>query len=148
MVGASSLCVPGLRTFGSLVPVDDPTPGEVVRAQLNDDPVLGEDADVVLSHLAADVRQDLVSVRELDPEHGVRERLDDRSLDLDCAILLRHVLRVSPAHQSTWGRSCSLSASIFVSISGPAPSDANPSTESSRSARKSAADVRPRVEST
>src|SRR4051812_20283094 len=131
MVGASSLLSSDdvlwavcAGAYDSLVAVDDPTPGEVVRAQLDDDPVLGEDADVVLSHLAADVRQDLVSVRELDPEHGVRERLDDRSLDLDCAILLRHVLRVSPAHQSTWGRSCSLSASILVSISGPAPSDA------------------------
>src|SRR4051794_31831543 len=127
MVGASSLLSSDdvlwavcAGAYDSLVAVDDPTPGEVVRAQLDDDPVLGEDADVVLPHLAADVRQDLVPVRELDAEHGVRERLDDRSLDLDCAILLRHVLRVSPAAQSTWGRSCSLLASIL----GPAPSDA------------------------
>src|SRR3954469_17041296 len=131
MVGASSLLSSDdvlwavcAGAHGSLVAVDDPTPGEVVRAQLDDDPVLGEDADVVLSHLAADVRQDLVAVRELNAEHGVRERLDDRSLDLDCAILLRHVLRVSPAAQSTWGRSCSLLAWILASISGPAPSDA------------------------
>src|SRR5947209_7139831 len=40
-----------------LVPVDDSTAGEVVGGELDDDPVLREDADVVLPHLAADVRQ-------------------------------------------------------------------------------------------
>src|SRR5213083_2061326 len=61
----------------SLVAVDDAPSGEVVRRQFDDDPVLGQDTDVVLPHLAADVSQDLVSVGELDPEHGVREGLDD-----------------------------------------------------------------------
>ena len=55
----------------SLVAVDDPPSGEVVRRQFDDDPVLGQDADVVLSHLAADVRQDPVSVGQLNPEHSV-----------------------------------------------------------------------------
>src|SRR3954454_16906492 len=56
-----------------LVAVDDPTPREVVRRELHHDPVLGEDPDVVLAHLAADVGQDLVTVAQLDPEHRVRE---------------------------------------------------------------------------
>src|SRR5205807_6804160 len=37
-----------------LVPVDDATAGQVVRGELHDHSVLGEDADVVLPHLAAD----------------------------------------------------------------------------------------------
>jgi hypothetical protein len=35
-----------------LVAVDDSPPGEVVRRELDDDSVLGKDADVVLPHLA------------------------------------------------------------------------------------------------
>src|SRR6185437_16902359 len=51
------------------------------------------DADVVLPHLAADVRQDLVAIGELHPEHRVREWLDHSALDLDGPVFLRHVLR-------------------------------------------------------
>ena len=36
----------------SLVAVDDASPSEVVRREFDDDSVLGEDADVVLPHLA------------------------------------------------------------------------------------------------
>src|SRR6201991_128160 len=75
-----------------LVAVDDPTSGEVVRRELHHDPVLGEDPDVVLAHLAADVGEHLVSVGQLDPEHGVGEGLHDGALDLDHAFFLRHVL--------------------------------------------------------
>src|SRR3954471_19335658 len=75
-----------------LVPVDDPTPREVVRRELHHHAVLGEDPDVVLAHLAADVGQDLVTVAELDPEHRVRESLDDGALDLDHTFFFRHVL--------------------------------------------------------
>src|SRR5262245_21495771 len=44
---------------GLLVPVDDATTGQVVRRELHHDPVLREDPDVVLTHLAADVGEDL-----------------------------------------------------------------------------------------
>jgi hypothetical protein len=47
----------------------------------------------VLPHLAADVGQDLVTVGELDPEHGVREWLYHAALDLDGTVFLRHILR-------------------------------------------------------
>src|SRR5574338_559829 len=73
---------------------DDPAAGQVVRAQLHHDPVLGEDPDVVLSHLAGDVREHLVTVGELHPEHRVRECFDDRALDLDDAVLLGHTLSI------------------------------------------------------
>src|SRR5690625_7908363 len=53
--------VPRRRLSGGLlVAVDDATPGEVVRAQLDDDPVLREDPDVVLTHLPGAVREHLV----------------------------------------------------------------------------------------
>src|SRR4051794_20197946 len=76
----------------SLVPVDDATPGEVVRRELHHDPVLGEDPDVVLAHLAADVGENLVPVAQLDAEHGIRQGLHNGALDLDHAFFLRHVL--------------------------------------------------------
>src|SRR6476660_10209183 len=76
-----------------LVAVDDPTSREVVRRELHHDAVLGEDPDVVLAHLAADVGKDLVPVAQLDPEHRVRESLDDGALDLDHTFFFRHVLR-------------------------------------------------------
>src|SRR3954467_10633156 len=80
--------------FWLLVPVDDATAGQVVGRQLHHDTVFRKDADVVLPHLAADVRQDLVTIGELDAEHGVRQRLEQAPLDLYGAFLLRHVLRL------------------------------------------------------
>src|SRR5689334_2531189 len=74
----------------SLVAVDDATAGQVVRRQLHDHAVLGQDADVVLPHLAADVGEHPVPVLQLDPEHRVGQRLDDATLDLDGPVLLRH----------------------------------------------------------
>src|SRR5580692_11880140 len=78
-----------------LVPVDNPPAAEVVGAELHDDSVVGQDPDVVHPHLAADVSQDFVPVVQLHPEERVRERLHDRSLDLDGAVFLGHALRAS-----------------------------------------------------
>src|SRR4051794_39248860 len=91
----SSDRVPGSSPQGGsgrrlLVPVDDATAGQVVRRQLHDHAVLGQDADVVLPHLAADVGEHPVPVLQLDPEHRVGQRLDDATLDLDGPVLLRH----------------------------------------------------------
>ena len=92
---ASSICPARQLTGGpcwSAVAEDDPTTGQVVGAELNDYSVLGEDPDVVLAHLARDVCENLVTVGQLDPEHCVRESLDDRALDLDDTVLLGHIL--------------------------------------------------------
>src|ERR671916_2361750 len=78
------------RRRRSLVAVDDATAGQVVGRELHDDAVLGQDADVVLPHLAADVGEHPVPVLQLDPEHRVGQRLDDATLDLDGPVLLRH----------------------------------------------------------
>ena len=55
-----------------LVAIDDSTSGEVVSAQFNNDLVLWQNANVVLSHLSGDMCQDLVSVGQLDTKHCVR----------------------------------------------------------------------------
>src|SRR5438270_1952213 len=79
-----------------LVAVDDATAGQVVGRQLHDHAVLGQDADVVLAHLAADVGEHPVPVLQLDPEHRVGQRLDDATLDLDGPVFLRHSLHALP----------------------------------------------------
>jgi hypothetical protein len=55
----------------------DAAAGEVVGGELDGDAVAGEDADVVLAHLAGEVTEDGVAVFEFDAEHGVGECLGD-----------------------------------------------------------------------
>src|ERR1700739_235046 len=80
-------------SVGLLVPVHNAAPGQVVRRQLHDHPVLGQDADVVLPHLAADVGQPLVTILQLNAEHRIGQRLDHATLDLYGAVFLCHNLR-------------------------------------------------------
>src|ERR1700733_6441646 len=86
----------------SLVAVDDAPTGQVVRRKLHHDPVLGQNADVVLPHLAADVSQDLVTIGELHTEHGVRQRLDHSAFDLDGSVFLGHILHC--LYIGFWGK--------------------------------------------
>ena len=60
--------VPPDRTWPGkllLVAVNDASTREVVGRELHDDAILGKDADVVLTHLSADVSEYLVAVFEL-----------------------------------------------------------------------------------
>lgn len=75
-----------------LVAVDDTSAFQVVRGELHDNSVLREDADVVLAHLAADVRENFVPVVQFDTEHCVLQGLNNAALDLDCAFF-SHTLR-------------------------------------------------------
>src|SRR5487761_1137682 len=79
----------------SLVSVDDAPATQVVGAELHDDPVIGEDPDVVHPHLPADVGEHLVPIVQLHAEKGIRQRLDYRALNLDGAVFLGHILRAS-----------------------------------------------------
>ena len=81
-----------------LVAIHDPPPGQVVWGKFHHDPVVREDADVVHTHLAADVSQNLMTVVEFDSEHGIRKGLGDRALELDRTVFLAHILRFR--HQS------------------------------------------------
>ena len=81
-----------------LVPINNAAPGEVVGRQLHHDAVLGQDADLVLPHLAADVGEDLVSVLQLNAKHRIGQGFDHATLNLDGTVFLRHyfseILRV------------------------------------------------------
>jgi hypothetical protein len=66
-----------------LVPVSDPPSTQVVGRDLYLHSIAGEDPDPVHAHFAGAVRKHLVAVLELDTEHRIRERLDDRSLEHD-----------------------------------------------------------------
>ena len=79
----TSASVSGLLVRGLLVAIRDATTAEVVRRELNLDAISGKDSDVVHPHLPADVGEHLVAVLELDPEHGVGERLDHRAFQHD-----------------------------------------------------------------
>src|SRR5215468_7096639 len=76
-----------LSSASSLVPINDPAPRQVVRRQLHEDLVAGEDADEVLPHLPGDVREHLMLVFQLHLEHRVGQRFHDRRHDLDCLVL-------------------------------------------------------------
>ena len=76
---------------------------EVVGRELDLHPVAGGDADVVHAHLPGDVSQHLVPVLQLDTEHGVGQRLDDRSLHQD-RVVLGLGQRASPLRN--WGQRC------------------------------------------
>src|SRR5690349_9865062 len=80
---------------GLAVAVDDAAAGEVVGAELHDHAVFGDDADVVLPHLAGDRGEDLVPVAQLHAEHRVGQRLGDHAFDLDDAVFLRHTLAIA-----------------------------------------------------
>jgi hypothetical protein len=81
-------------SVGLLESVRDPATGQVVWRQLDSDTVTGQDPDEVHPQLPADVGEHPVAVLQLDREHGIRERLDDRSFDFD-RVFLGHGLTVS-----------------------------------------------------
>src|SRR3954451_23222953 len=69
------------------VAVDDAGPVKVVRGDLDAHPVPRQDPDAEPPHLPGDVAEHLVAVVQLDPEHGVRERLDDLAFEFDLLFL-------------------------------------------------------------
>src|SRR5262245_42258400 len=70
---------------------------EVVRGELDLDPVAGQDADVVLAHLPGDRREHAVTALELDAKHRARERFHHLAFDLDLLFLLCHHPHAAPA---------------------------------------------------
>jgi hypothetical protein len=66
-----------------LVAVGDPPASQVVGRHLYDNSIVRQDANVVHSHLAADVSQHLVAVVQFDPEHRIRKGLRYGPFHLD-----------------------------------------------------------------
>src|SRR5437879_8316268 len=73
------------RTFisCSLVAIGDPAPRQIVGRDLHLDTVSGQDADAVHSHLSRAVGEHFVPVLQLDSEHCVGKRLDNRPFEHD-----------------------------------------------------------------
>src|SRR3954452_14274294 len=110
----SSCAVGGLVRL--LESVGDPAAGQVVGRQLYSNPVAGQDPDEVHPELPADMSQDAVAVLQLDREHRVGQRLDDRSLDFDRVLLGHRLLsfpfshrvpvRTGPTHERAAYQTC------------------------------------------
>lgn len=64
-------------------PLDNPPAGQVIRGALDHHPVAREDADAVHAHPAGDVGEYFVPALDFHAEDGVRERLPDRTGELD-----------------------------------------------------------------
>src|SRR5262245_56286215 len=65
------------------MPVDDATAVQVVRGELDADPVAGGHAEPVAAHLSGRVGDHRVPVVERDPEHAAAERLLNLAVHLD-----------------------------------------------------------------
>jgi hypothetical protein len=66
----------------SLRPVNDPPAGQVVRGQLDRNPIPRQDLYEVHPHLPRDMGKHLHLVIEFHPEHGVREGFDHGAFNL------------------------------------------------------------------
>src|SRR4051812_19628611 len=69
------------------VAIDDPTARQVVRRQLELDPVADQDLDPVTAHLAGRVAESLVAVVESDAVHAALVGLDDFAVHFDLLLL-------------------------------------------------------------
>src|SRR5215217_5211932 len=79
----------GRRSLVLLQSVRDPTACQVVGRKLYPYTVAGQDPDEVHPKLSGDMRQHAVPVLQLNREHGVGQRFDNRTFDLD-RIFFRH----------------------------------------------------------
>src|SRR5437870_3361739 len=73
------------------MPVDDPTPRQVVRRKLDLHPVSRQDPDAVKPHLPRRVAEGLVAVVEHDAILAVAQRFDDLAFELDLLFLAGHL---------------------------------------------------------
>jgi len=71
-----------------LVAVNDPAAVQIVRRELDLDPVTGKDPDAITPHLAGGVTEGLVPAVERDSEVAVPQGLDDLAVELDLLFLL------------------------------------------------------------
>src|SRR5690606_13055049 len=78
--------------------VGDAALAQVVRRQFDADLVASENADVVLAHLAGDVRGYDVPVFQLHAEHGVGQGVDDSTFHFE-AVFFRHAVKPSVTNE-------------------------------------------------
>lgn len=72
--------------------------GKIVRADVDGHTISGKDANVVFSHFTGNMGDDLVVVFELDPKHGVGQRVDNFAFELNfiffCHVCLSGLISV------------------------------------------------------
>src|SRR2546427_12324530 len=73
------------------MPVDDPTPRQVVRRKLDLHPVSRQDPDAVTPHLPRRVAEGLVAGVDHDAILAVAQRFDDLAFALDLLFLADHL---------------------------------------------------------
>lgn len=76
-------------TFDLFIPIDYPSPCQIVRGQFNQDLIARQDSNEVLAHFARYMRQNQMLIFQFNPEHGIRERFHNRS-DYFYCILFGH----------------------------------------------------------
>src|SRR5258708_29948362 len=79
----ASSCSRPSSSDGLLQAVRDPTARQVVGRELYSNAVAWQDPDEVHPKLSRDMCQHLVPILQLNGEHGVGQRLGDRTFDLD-----------------------------------------------------------------
>jgi hypothetical protein len=65
------------------LPVGDPSPCQIVGRKLHRNRVAGQNFDEMHPHFPGDMRQYLMSVFQLDPEHRIGQGLNHLALDLN-----------------------------------------------------------------
>ena len=69
-----------------LISPDDPADGQIVRRHLNFYLITGQDFDKIHSQLAGNMRQNRVSIADIDLEHRVRQCIGDDALKFDYVV--------------------------------------------------------------
>ena len=83
-----------------LIAIHNPPAIQVIRTQLDRNPVAGKNTNEVLAHTSRNVGQSLMLVLKLHLEHRVRQRLNNNRHDLNC-IFLRQTILLSRKHSTS-----------------------------------------------
>ncbi len=75
--------MPSVTPYPLFVAVGDPAFRQVVRSELDRDPIARQNADVMLAHLAGDVRGYDVAIIQFNAKHCVGEGFDNVTIHLD-----------------------------------------------------------------
>ena len=74
----------------SLIAINNPSPFQIIGRQLHQYCVPWEDLYEMHPHLAGNMGQNSMAILELDPEHGIRQSLNNNSFDFNC-LFLSHI---------------------------------------------------------
>jgi len=99
--------------------INDASFGGVVGRHFHSYSITNCQTNESLAHLSGDVAEDVVTVVQFDPEHGVGEGLGDLALHLDL-LFFRHAASLSAGPAASAGP-CGAGAQIFVTFTAFGP---------------------------